>query len=337
MDRKMIVEIVKDHIRATFDKKEAKLILEYPEYHFSMFDNYAAAIFWINAGQEFPVKYARYPSAIHDYYSNLLKTKQQTVADAEPALTKKVIQLSPYDLMKQKVNTTILMDFDQLEDDWMQGKKVTLSLPELFTQYEIKGAPAIGLVEAHIKYLLSPLQDAYSKVCEQAVEAYEGTPRRELKRRIDALTKMLAELDQVRHVNKAIRRTKVTKVRNTNPIKQVDKLKYCKADAGLNLISISPVKIIGANRLYAYNIDTKTLTEFVSESTTGLQVKGTTILNFSDTLSRSIRLRKPDVMLPHVLKRTSNQIDKEWTKLTTKTTVNPSGRINDKTLLLRTL
>ena len=101
-------------------------------------------------------------------------------------------------------------------------------------------------------------------------------------------------------------------------------------------MSIPPVKIIGSIRLFTFNTKYKVLTEYVTENPKGFEVKGTTLQNFDKVNSRSTKLRKPDMFLPIALTKTIKQIDKEWDKLTTKTTV-PNGRINSDTILLRVM
>jgi len=101
------------------------------------------------------------------------------------------------------------------------------------------------------------------------------------------------------------------------------------------LVSIPPIKIIGSFRLYVFNVNHKSLTEYVTESPNGFEISGTTIKNFGST-SRSVKLRKPLDFLPLVLGKTPNQIDKEWKNLTTKTT-QPNGRLNNDTILIRVL
>jgi len=79
------------------------------------------------------------------------------------------------------------------------------------------------------------------------------------------------------------------------------------------------------------------LTQYVTTSTKGFEISGSTIKNFDDSLSKTSRLRKPQDVLPEVLKLTPKQMDKRvWDKLTTKISV-PNGRINKDCVLLRVI
>ena len=90
-------------------------------------------------------------------------------------------------------------------------------------------------------------------------------------------------------------------------------------------------------RLYTFNTKYRELTEYVCQKTIGFEVKGTTILGLDADLCRSTRLRKPDEFIPTILSKSSTQINKEWSKLTTKTSKNVNGRINKDVIILRAL
>ena len=86
-----------------------------------------------------------------------------------------------------------------------------------------------------------------------------------------------------------------------------------------------------------YNTKNKVLTQYVTTATSGFEISGTTIKNFEPTLSKTSRLRKPEDVLPEVLKLTPKQIEKRvWDKLTTKIG-SPNGRINKDCVLLRVM
>ena len=89
-------------------------------------------------------------------------------------------------------------------------------------------------------------------------------------------------------------------------------------------------------RLFVFNVKTRTLSEYVSSGPNGLEIKGTTLQNFDEALSRSKKLRKPEEILPITLSKTARQIKNVWEKLTTKD-ASVNGRLNEDTILLRVL
>jgi hypothetical protein len=86
-------------------------------------------------------------------------------------------------------------------------------------------------------------------------------------------------------------------------------------------------------RLYVFNSKTREITEYVSGTTNGFSIKGTTLQGVDDT-SRKIRLRKPADFLTIVQSKSIKQIDNAWSKLTTKES-KPNGRINADCVLMR--
>jgi hypothetical protein len=143
---------------------------------------------------------------------------------------------------------------------------------------------------------------------------------------------MLADCDRIRSAAKATRATRVKQPKAAD--KQVAKVQYKKEDTEFKLVSIPPIKVVGGIRLFTFNTKTRVLSEYLTQDAKGFEISGTSIKNFDKVNSISTKLRKPDVFIPIVLGKTPNQIRKEWTTLTTKTTV-PNGRLNGDTILLR--
>ena len=143
---------------------------------------------------------------------------------------------------------------------------------------------------------------------------------------------MLNDLSKIKLATKALRKVKIKKVKSAD--KQVKNLKYKKEDNDFKIVSINPVQVIGSVMLYAFNTKYKVLVQYITQASTGFEISGSTIKNFSKEDSRAIKLRKPDQILPIVLSKSQTQINKEWDKLTTKT-FKPNGRLNKETILLR--
>lgn len=325
-----VSELLKEYVVSSYSKDDAKLILSSPEYKFSMFSAYGAAIHWMNNSQDFPEKYQGYPSRIREYTDALLKEARASVSNAH---TKPVKRLSVVELMARKVNSTIMVDIDEMEDEWIEGKKTKRDMYNLFKAHDLKGA-AVPMVETRLSMTLMGYTDARDKTCECAIEAYSHLTGKELNRRISALEEMLEDLNRVRASSQA-KRT-IRKKRPVSADKQIKNLVYLKESSEFKVESINPALMVGAFRLYTFNEKTRTLTEFVADGPSGLSIKGTTLYGFSEDLSRSTRLRKPLDILPEILSKTPRQINTLWKGLTTKTTT-PTGRINSDTVLLRSL
>lgn len=334
VEKKILSNISKKFVQSEFDKDEVKAILANPEYHFTLYTHLTAAIYWKTIGKEFDDKSIQYLRRAKEYFSELIesgqrKLKEQTAAEADSDKT--VRQLNPQELLAQKVQTTIMVDLDQLEDEWIDSKKTDIKVYELFKKHDLKGM-AVPLVKKRVDRWLSEYEDAYNKQCDQAVEAYSHIPRSELKRRIGVIKGILADLEKIKLASKAVRQPRVPKTRAAD--KQIQNMKYLKESNEYKLMSINPIQVPGSYRLFTFNVKTRTLTEYICGSTAGFEIKGTSISNFDQELSRSVKLRKPESFLPLILTKTAKQIDSEWSKLSTKSGT-PNGRINADTILLR--
>jgi hypothetical protein len=116
----------------------------------------------------------------------------------------------------------------------------------------------------------------------------------------------------------------------------IAKLFYQEAYAPSDLKSEDPKKIIGAQQLWVYNTKTKKLGVYQAEDASGLSVKGSTIIGYSESKSITKTLRKPDEVIPQVIKGGKVYLRNVLTDLTTKDSL-LKGRINVDTILLKIL
>lgn len=247
----------------------------------------------------------------------------------------KVVPISPAVRMRRKVLDTIYADFDiMVVDKWMDDifdkKEILFPTYSLLQLHKIKGA-GLNMFRDLVQAEYDVVSDAYHKKCDQAVEAYSHITKGNKKKMLDLMDKIFEDIERMRTNSKATR-TRIKKPKTSD--KQVEKLQYMTENVDDKLISINPVLIPGKNKLYIYNCKNKKLQEYVTTSTSGFEISGTSIKNFDKKLSKQSTLRKPDIVLPDVLTKTEKQIEKIWNTLTTKID-NPTGRINKDCILLR--
>ena len=341
IDRKETATCIKDYIKKNFTKDQAKAANANPDYKFTMFSHYGAAAFLLvnHADYDFGEKYSRYPQALKEYCETLiaegkvLLTEKQ--AEAVASDKPNVVPLSPQQRLANKVNETIMVDLDELEDSWISGEKTELKLYDLMKKHDLKGA-AVPMIVQRLEGWLSDYADAYNKTCEQAVEGYSHLTRREIKRRKDAVEQMISELDSFKAAQKAQRAPRVKKPKSAD--KQVEKVQYKKEDTEFKIASINPTNIIGSNKLYVFNTKYRQLTVYSTDAVKGFEVSGTTIKNFypDDSTKITIRANKVDEVIKAVLTKTPKQLEKYLSTLTTKPAV-PNGRLNNETVLLRVM
>jgi hypothetical protein len=127
------------------------------------------------------------------------------------------------------------------------------------------------------------------------------------------------------------------KPRKKKPIsfdKKVKNLKFKKDDIDNKLVSIDPVKIVGAEKLWIYNVKTRKLGVYVALDGAGLDVKGSAIQNYKYGESVSKTLRKPRDVLSRVLDGGKVVLRKVMGEINSKPQ-ELNGRINKDTILLR--
>ena len=200
--------------------------------------------------------------------------------------------------------------------------------PELQEAYIVQDMPT----PAQIKKIKD---DHKRDMAEQLREGYGHMKKAEIQLWINTLEKIVNACDMVIDKAKATRKPRVKKAPSRE--KLVAKLKYCKVDSKLNLVSINPLEILDASELWVYNIKTRKLGKYVAdEYVKTLGVKGTTILGYDNGKSMQKTLRKPDETLKAFKKAGKVQLRKFMDEIKT-TDIKLNGRLNSDTIILKAI
>jgi hypothetical protein len=166
----------------------------------------------------------------------------------------------------------------------------------------------------------------------QLKEGYSNFKKTDLKKIIAYCDQVILDCNKV--VQSVVRKARKRKAKS--PEQLVAKIKHCLEFKDLSLTSVKSTDIIESMQLWVYNTKTRKLGVYHAEDAGGLSVKGSSIVNFSETKSIQKTLRKPEVMLPEVLnggkvflRNAIDSIKAVESKLT--------GRINADTILLRVI
>lgn len=334
IDRKEIVSQVKIYIKKTFNKSDVRAALACPEYKIN-YGYLGATAFWNNQNLEKSEKTETFTNHLNGKINEMIEMGRKILNEkkTEEKVQQNIISLSPMQRLQNKISSTIMQDLLDLEDQWINGEETTLDVYVQFKKYGLAGSATMPVRQV-IEGWLIDYEDAYYKRCEDAAEGYSHLKKPELNRRIKACQDMLLDLDRIKSAAKATRKTRVKKPKAAD--KQIAKVKYKTEDANFKLVSIPPIQMVGKMRLFTFNTKTRMLTEYITESANGFQISGSTIKNFDQVNSRTVKLRKPEEFLTLVQNKTPKQIDAKWKTLTTKSSV-PNGRINADTILLRVL
>ena len=119
-------------------------------------------------------------------------------------------------------------------------------------------------------------------------------------------------------------------------IKKIATLKFAKEFADFNLKSIDPISIIGAQSLWVYDIKNAKLTNFKAKNENGLDVKGTSVINYNESTSQSKRAgKKAKDIVPPIVSYGKVQLRKVFSDIKTAN-INVSGRLGENVILLKT-
>lgn len=205
---------------------------------------------------------------------------------------------------------------------------------EFFKEKQIKPSHIKNISERLQQKNLAELKIAQSGKDSQLSEAYKFLGKAGLKKFINFIELIVSDankwLDISEKLHVTTRKVRAKKARPAS--KQIASLKYLQSHETFQ--SIDPVRVVGAEQLWVYNVIARTLGVYISTDSRGFGVKGCTILNFDEALSTSKKLRKPEDILPQVLtigkvalKKLLPAIRAKEKKLT--------GRINKDTILVR--
>jgi len=198
-----------------------------------------------------------------------------------------------------------------------------------------------GVKAAHARYIKGFYQFGQNELLElasgeadaQLKEAYKHLPRKYVKKLIDFYQLIMDSCDQVSAEAKVLKKPRAKKVKPAEDL--VKKLKFKTSDDKLGIVSISPAQIIKAQSVLIYNVKTRKIGYYISKNSEGLQVKGTSLTNYTD-LSIQKTLRKPADQLKELKEQNTQKRIETWFNKNIKTTETKlNGRFNEDTVILK--
>ncbi len=243
---------------------------------------------------------------------------------------------SPMDVVKERTSDFIA-NIEAVLDDFYRGVTVDVDSYSVYNEMikaDLNSFSAKHVVDYYIP-LKKELEELVNNKTPDLVEGYNHMTVAKRKEYLKLIQLIVSDAERYVLLKKVARKPSKPKVKSAD--KQITKLTYAKDSSEFKLNSINPTTIIGAARVYTFNVKSRIITEYVSERTAGFEIRGSTIYGISSEKSRSIRLRKPEEQLSTFLTKTPTVINKFWETLSTKTIDEVSGRINKDTILLRAL
>lgn len=243
--------------------------------------------------------------------------------------------VSIQDHIKRKASDCIGELEGQIDELITSDFKSEVSPFAMMTGMEIKGAHTKFIIE-HFKKRRTEYDDVLTTTDADVKEAYSNFTKAQLKKLIAYCDQVI--VDGMKLAGEAIKSRKPRKRKAKSAEQIVAKMNLCleHKEMNLNLKSIDPKTIIGANQLWVYNVKTRKLGVYHALDAAGLSIKGSTIQNFAESKSICKTLRKPGVTVPEVLKAGKVALRNVLTDIRAAEKV-LTGRINTDTILLRTV
>lgn len=312
-----------------FDKKQIQNLKKLPGWKYRM-KSYQTIEMINNGWEGHPLTEERLQD-MHDHLRACEKEGSKIIKDVSDKPKKPVIP--PAERTRLKLLDTLYAEFDEIiVEGWLnEDYTQKFNLYSRFRGHGFKGN-AVEPFRRMIMDEYEAIKDAYNKTCDQAVEAYSHIGKANKRKILKQFEDMFKDMDRLKQSFKAQRTPRALKRKSSD--EQVKNLKYNVECDDSKLASINPVMIPGKSKLWVYNTKQRRLTEYVTHSTEGFIISGTSIKNHDDKDSKTAMLRKPDDVLPQVLGKTEKQLTKLWDNITTKIG-KPTGRINADCILMR--
>ncbi len=267
-----------------------------------------------------------FETEIEKFKNELIKVKTQTVI-TKP--TTNVISIQ--DRIIEKADKAIGELEAQIDDLILSGFKSNTQPYVVFHTLDIK--------DAQTKYIIDWAKTKRKELDlvgddEELKEGYSNFKKTDIKKLISYLDQVI--LDCGRVSQRTTQSRKPRKRKTKSPEQLVAKVNFMAEFPELKLKSVAPTEIIGAMQLWVYNTKTRKLGVYHADDAGGLSMKGSTVVNFTESKSVQKKLRKPEVTLPEVitggkvlLRNIMDSIRAVESGLT--------GRLNSDTILIRTL
>ena len=272
--------------------------------------------------------FANFNKRIEEFKTRLDEIVKEKSLGAVQQQTTNVVSIQ--ERVQEKVDYFIMELEGKFDEIWHRGSKEEFVPYTWMVENEVKPMHASKIAE-YFKQRTSDWIAIIESKDEYVKESYPR-PKKEMVEAAKFFGLIATDAEKLASNKNAAR-----KPRKKKPVsfeKKVKSLKYKTEDTDNKLVSINPVKIIGAEKLWIYNVKTRKLGVYVTADAAGLDVKGSAILNYKYSESICKTLRKPKDVLSRVLdggkvvlRKVMNEINAKPQEL--------NGRINKDIILLR--
>lgn len=232
--------------------------------------------------------------------------------------------------------STMSEELDYAIDNWITD-------PDAFDPKAFKIVSLLrgkGAKAAHVRYIKSFFQRNHSELLElasgeadeQLREAYRHNSRKNVKKLIEFYESIMSACEQIAAEQKVLKKPRVKKVKPAEDL--VKKLKFKAVDDKLGIVSVPAAQVIGAQSAVVYNTKTRKLGVYIAKTSAGLNVKGTSIVEFTDK-SFQKTLRKPDSQIKEFKEQNTARRLYDWFGKIKATETRLNGRVNAEVMILK--
>jgi len=344
------LNVCKNYIKKKYDKKIVTAINKLPDWKVGGKSHYACAAYCEE----------HHPELIPDYYQGKFEKWVMQLAEegAKVVEQKKVEEKAKKNVYVPSIQERIrdqAIDACQAIDEWADTRLTDpknfdvngFNFTKHFIDFKVSQAHARKikafyepeLKEAYaVRDMPTPAQikkiknDHDRDMAEQMREGYSHMKKADIKLWIETLEKIVSACDMTIDKAKATRKPRVKKAPSKE--KLIAKIKYCKEDTKLSLVSANPLELIDAKEVWVYNVKTRKLGKYVADEHATIQVKGTTLQFYDEKNSIQKTLRKPDETLKEFKKAGKVALRKFMDNIKT-TDIKLNGRLNSDTIILK--
>lgn len=216
-------------------------------------------------------------------------------------------------------------------DEFIMTGKSSFDPVKFMRSNDIKPQIAQRIAD-YYRPLYAEIFDAIQGKDVQLKEAYSSWKKQKLKTYMEFVKSIIAAAESRIAIVKATRAPRKKKEKPAAVI--VSKMKYQTEDATLNIKSIKPTDILGANQLWTFNTKTRMLAVYNAMGPAGLNVKNSTLTGFDEKTSIAKKLRKPQEQVATLIIAGKVTLRKYMDDVKSVAKI-ASGRINTDTILVR--
>ena len=272
--------------------------------------------------------FANFNKRIEEFKTRLDEIVKEKSLGAVQQQTTNVVSIQ--ERVQEKVDYFIMELEGKFDEIWHRGSKEEFVPYTWMVENEVKPMHASKIAEYFKKRTADWIEVIESK--DPYIKESYPRSRKEMIEAAKFFGAITTDAEKLAANKNAARKPRKKKAVSVE--KKVAKLNYKKDDTEAKLVSINPVKIMGAEKLWVYNVKNRRLGVYVAMDSSGLSVKGSTIENYKYGESISKTLRKPEAILKKVLDGGKIVLRKVMSDINSKPS-ELNGRINKDTILLR--